>query len=98
MILRQELAARAVHFDLVEFISQTFELQGGSCSEHYLDSAGEYMEGLYGLMLDMFVPDECGCLLCAAEKYVHNLLCFRRVKSEAQDIPDNEFVHIVETA
>ena len=76
MILRQEFTARAVHLDLVEFISQTFELQGSPCPEHYLDSAGEYMECLYCLMLDVFVPDECGCLLCTAEQYVHNLLCF----------------------
>lgn len=60
----------------MEFVAETLQLEGCSGPVHDLDSAGEDVECLDGLMLDLLMLDECGGLLGAAQKYVHDLLGF----------------------
>ena len=82
----------------MELVAQTLELKGCTCAEHNLDGAGEDVESLYGLALDMLVLDEGRCLLCTTEQYVHYLLRLYRIQTESENVLDNEFVHIVESS
>ena len=58
----------------MEFVAETLQFQSSSGLVHDLDSAGEDVECLDGLMLDLLMLDECSGLLGAAQKYVHDLL------------------------